>query len=109
MRGLRFRGDSLDQLRGFPPEPRREIGYNLQRVQCGDLPHDWKAMPDVGKGVREIRIKDDGNAYRAIYTAKFDGVVYVLFCFEKKSAKTPKRVVDAVRSRLRELKKELGK
>jgi phage-related protein len=45
-----------------------------------------------------------GNAYRAVYTVRFAGAVYVLHCFEKKSKRgieTPKREMDLIRARLK--------
>lgn len=38
----------------FPAEPRREVGYQLYRVQRGLLPDDWKPMGTVGTGVVEM-------------------------------------------------------
>jgi len=43
-------GDSLDRLRKFPAEPKREAGYQLERVQAGKEPADFKPMPSVGLG-----------------------------------------------------------
>jgi phage-related protein len=51
-----FHGDSLDRLRGFPSDARREAGHELYQVQKGRDPGDWKPMPTIGAGVREIRI-----------------------------------------------------
>lgn len=68
---IRFKGDSLKQIKAFPPDARRETGYQLDLVQQGLDPTDWKPMPSIGKGVREIRVSDGGNAFRTIYIAKF--------------------------------------
>lgn len=46
-------GSSLDEVRGFPDEARREAGYQLRRVQHGLMPNDWKPMSSVGAGVCE--------------------------------------------------------
>jgi phage-related protein len=80
-------GDSLERLREFPADARRDAGYQLERVQAGDLPMDWKAMPSVGLGVNELRIRA-GGAFRVIYLARFAEAVYVLHAFQKKSRKT---------------------
>jgi phage-related protein len=88
----------------FPQAARREAGYQLDRVQHGREPDDWKPMSTVGRGVREIRIHDAAGAFRVLYVAKFDDAVYVLHCFQKKSkrgAKTPTRELDLIKSRLR--------
>ena len=45
-------------------------------------------MPSIGAGVREIRVRDEGEAWRAIYVAKLPEAVYVLHCFQKKTRKT---------------------
>src|SRR5438445_3979355 len=66
MRPLRFLGDSLKCLRDFPEGPRHDAGYQLDKVQRGDQPDDFKAMPSIGKGVEEIRVSDSSGAYRVI-------------------------------------------
>lgn len=70
MRPIRFLGSSLDDLRHFPADARQEAGYQLDKVQHGMEPTDWKPMKTVGAGVKEIRIKDDAGAFRVIYLAK---------------------------------------
>ena len=60
-------------------------------------------MSSIGSGVREIRIKEDGGAYRVIYLASLKDAVYVLHCFVKKSERTPKPDIDLAKGRLREL------
>lgn len=83
-----FLGSALADLRAFPPEVRREAGHQLDLVQRGRAPDDWKPMPTVGAGVQEIRIREAGGAFRVIYLAKLADAVYVLHCFQKKSQKT---------------------
>jgi len=106
MKPIEFLGDSLDCLREFPKLARREAGFQLDRVQRGLEPFDWKPMTPVGAGVREIRVRDDSEAYRVLYVAKFEDAVYVLHCFQKKSQATPKRDIDLAEKRYRELLKE---
>jgi phage-related protein len=65
-------------------------------------------MKNAGPGVREIRIRDATGAFRVIYVAKFSDAVYVLHCFQKKTQKTGKIDLDLVKSRYRDLMKELG-
>ena len=55
---VEFRGSSLDDLRSFPLPARREAGHQLDQVQNGQEPDDWKPMNTVGQGVKEIRIWD---------------------------------------------------
>jgi phage-related protein len=104
---VEFRGSSLDDLSAFPVPARREAGYQLDQVQQGHEPDDWKPMPRIGSGVREIRIRDAAGAFRVIYVAKFADAVYVLHCFKKKTQKMSKADVDLVEKRYRDLMKEL--
>jgi phage-related protein len=39
----------------FPLSARREAGHQLDQVQNGQEPDDWKPMNTVGQGVKEIR------------------------------------------------------
>ena len=64
---MRFVGDSLQCLREFPDEARHDAGYQLDKVQRGEQPDDFKPMGSIGKGVEEIRVTDDSGAYRVIY------------------------------------------
>jgi phage-related protein len=107
MKKVEFRGNSLDDLRMFPEEARREAGYQIDRVQKGSKPNDFKPMATVGKSVYEIRVRDQSGAFRVIYLAKFEKYVYVLHCFQKKTERTAKRDIDLAKSRLRELEEEL--
>ena len=68
---LAFCGSSLDDLRRFPAGARREAGFQLDLVQNGRDPDDWKPMSTIGQGVREIRVRDGAGAFRVIYVAKF--------------------------------------
>jgi phage-related protein len=105
---VEFRGSALDDLRTFPEAVRREAGYQLDRVQHGREPDDWKPMNTVGRGVREIRIRDAAGAFRVLYVAKFDDAVYVLHCFQKKMQRTSKADLNLAAQRYRDLLKELG-
>ncbi len=62
--------------------------YEVYLVQQGQEPSDWKPMPAVGPGVREIRIHSEGE-YRVFYVASFAEGVYVLHSFQKKTQRTP--------------------
>lgn len=105
---VEFRGSSLDDLRSFPLTARREAGHQLDQVQHGLEPDDWKPMNTVGQGVKEIRIRDTAGAFRIIYVAKFADAVYVLHSFQKKTAKTSKSDLDLATRRYHDLRKELG-
>jgi len=101
---LRWIGSSLEDLRQFPKEPRRKIGYALHFAQRGDKHPSAKPLKGFGSaGVLEIVEDHDGSTYRAVYAVKFAGVVYVLHAFQKKSKKgiqTPKHEMDLVKRRL---------
>jgi len=99
-----FHGDSLDRLRDFPQDARREAGHELYQVQKGLDPSDWKPMPTIGAGVREIRIRDGLGAYRVIYIATLADAIHVLHVFQKKSQKTAQRDLALAAARLRALK-----
>jgi len=104
---VEFRGSTLDDLRAFPISARREAGHQIDLVQQGGEPENWKSMTTVGQGVREIRIRDEVGAYRVIYVAKFADAVYVLHCFQKKTQKTSKADIDMAAKRYRDLLKEI--
>lgn len=106
MRPVRFIGDSLRSLRGFPDEARQDAGYQIDKVQCGEQPDDFKPMPSIGNGVEEIRIWDDSGAFRVIYTARLAEAVYVLHAFQKKTQATPKRDIELARERFAQLMRD---
>jgi phage-related protein len=104
MKQLRWLGGSYDRLRKFPKEAMREAGYQLNQVQGGKPPDDWRPMTTVGIGVIEIRIHNP-NEHRIVYIAKFAEAVYVLHAFEKKTQRTAERDLKIARRAYAELKK----
>ena len=105
MKPVVFLGDSLDRLREFPERPRRDAGFQLDRVQRGHEPDDWKPMTSVGPGVREIRVRDATGAFRVIYIASFAEAVFVLHAFQKKTQQTLKRDIALAQARFKQLKR----
>jgi len=103
MKDIEFLGNSLDDLRSFPAIAKRLCGFELFKVQEGREPSDWKPMPTVGPSVREIRVRERSGAYRVIYLATLKDAVFVLHCFAKKSAKTPRDDLDIAKMRYKEL------
>jgi phage-related protein len=101
-KALKFVGSSLDDLRNFPEEARRVAGFELRAIQNGMEPRDWKIMPTIGSGVKEIRIHVLGE-WRIIYVAKLLDAVYVLHAFQKKGAKTNKNDIELARTRLQRI------
>ncbi|KWF29796.1 type II toxin-antitoxin system RelE/ParE family toxin [Burkholderia pseudomultivorans] len=98
-----FVGSALADLRDFPPPARREAGHQIDQVQRGHEPDDWKPMRTIGPGVREIRIRDASGAFRIVYVATFAEAVYVLHCFRKQSARTSRPDVELAARRYRAL------
>ena len=96
-------GSSQEDLKEFPTEVQRTIGYALYVAQLGEK--HQKAKPLKGlPGVLEVRTEHAGSAYRAIYTAKIGDVIYVLHAFQKKSKRgigTPKKEIERIKQRLK--------
>jgi phage-related protein len=95
-------GSSRDDVRAFPEDARRVAGFQLRRVQQGLDPNDWRPMPTIGQGVREIRVHGTLE-HRVVYIAKFTEAVYVLHAFEKRSRRTPARDAALTRQRFQQL------
>lgn len=87
MKPIAFLGSSLDDLREFPNTARSEAGYQLDRVQHGLEPSDFKPMPTIGKGVWEIRITDEAGQFRVIYIAKLKDAVLCAALLSKENSK----------------------
>ena len=103
MAKLFFVGSSLEDIRSFPKAAREKIGYDLHRVENGLDPQDWKPMQTIGRGVREIRIRDASGAYGVIYVTTIGTSVYVLHAFNKKAQKTSQRDIDLAKQRLKDI------
>lgn len=103
MKPVTFLGDSLDTIRAFPQGVRREAGFQLDKVQRGLTPDNWKPVKTVGPGVREIRIREEAGAFRVIYIATLAEAVYVLHAFQKKTEKTGRADLELTRKRFRDL------
>jgi phage-related protein len=99
-------GPARRELRDFPLLARRQAGADLNLVQDGLEPGDWKPMEGIGPGAREIRVRTfDGGTlqHRVIYVAKFSEAVYVLHAFEKKTAQTPPHHIEVAAVRYRQM------
>ena len=108
LKPIEFLGDSRRILAAFPAEARRTAGFQLDRVQRGLEPVDWKPLRAVGSGVLELRVHDSRGAFRVVYVAKFADAVYVLHAFQKKSRKTSSLDVALVRARYTRLTRNRG-
>ena len=102
MKEVRWLGDARAVVGGFPRGTRLKLGRELTRVQLGADPKHGKRLPQVGRGVQEIRIADSKEAYRVIYVASIGTRVFVLHAFHKKSKQgieTPKTDIELARRR----------
>jgi len=107
---VRWIGRSLEDLRRFPEDVRRRVGVALWEAQLGAKAGYAKPLKGFGSaGVLEIVDDFDGNSYRAVYTVRFAGMVYVLHAFQKKSKKgieTPKPELHLIEQRLKRAKED---
>jgi phage-related protein len=105
-------GSSKKDLKGFPLEVRRTTGFALFQAQAGGKHVDAKPLKGFGgAGVLEVVADQEGSTFRAVYTVKFAGAVYVLHAFQKKSkkgGKTPKAEPDLIRKRLKVAEEHYG-
>ncbi|EOI6581639.1 type II toxin-antitoxin system RelE/ParE family toxin [Yersinia enterocolitica] len=92
-------GSSFEDLMVFPTDARKDVGYQLHKIQHGIETEDWKPFSDVGSGVNEIRVRDTNGIYRVMYVAKFDEAIYVLHSFQKKTRQTSKLDKDIAKVR----------
>lgn len=106
---IEFEGDSLDVIRELPSDAMDSVGYQLDRVQQGKEPNDWKPMATIGPGVKEIRVQEESGAFRVFYVATFPEAIYVLHVFTKKTQQTEKRHIDLAKERFKNLKKDRSK
>ena len=106
LRDLVWVGSSLRDYRDFPEAVKDDMGYALFRAQQGKEHPSTKALKGFGgRGVLELVAAHDGNAYRAVYTVRFETALYVLHAFQKKSktaAATPKKEIELIKKRLRD-------
>ena len=102
---LEWVGRALDELLALPAPVRRSMGFALRFAQAGIKADSVKALKGFkGAGVLEVVEDYDGNTYRAVYTVKLAGIVYVLHCFQKKSKSgiaTPQPTIELIHQRFR--------
>lgn len=105
MKPLHWIGSSLRDVKEFPEDVRRQVGFALYMAERGD--RAMNVVPLLGFGgamVLETVIDSDRSTYRAVYTVKFSNAIYVLHAFQKKSVRgiaTPKPDMDLIRTRLK--------
>lgn len=110
LKPVRWVGSSRKDLRSFPPVVRLEIGYALYAAQKGETDPGAKPLKGFGgRGVLEIVSNHRGDTWRSVYTVRFEGAVYVLHAFQKKSKSgvaTPKMELDLIRGRLADAERD---
>jgi phage-related protein len=102
-----FEGNSREIIRSFPKNVRAQLGADLDRVQSGERPLDFRPMGAVLPGVSELRDEDQDFWYRVLYV-RLEGAVYILHCFTKKTNKTSVNDIKIARARLSALKERLA-
>jgi phage-related protein len=109
---VRWVGGSLENLRAFPEAVRQRVGGALWEAQLGrKAPYAKPLRGFGGAGVLEVVDDFDGDTYRAVYTVRFAGVVYVLHAFQKKSKRglaTPRGELNLIERRLRRAREDHG-
>ena len=103
MKALKFVGTAREDVRAFPVPARQAAGFQLYQVQRGLDPDDWRPMPRIGPGVREIRLHEAGE-FRVVYIAQWAEAIYVLHAFQKKSRQTSRHDLELARVRLRQIR-----
>jgi len=105
-RPVEFIASAEDDLAAMPDEVKSVFGFAIFQAELGLKHPDAKPLKGFGgAGVLEVVDDHQGNTYRAVYTVKYAGVIYVLHAFQKKSkkgAKTDKRDIDLIKARLKD-------
>jgi phage-related protein len=101
---LHWLASAKKDYQGFPEEVQSEMGYALGLAQLGARHPHAKPWKGEGPGIFEVVEDHRGDTYRAVYTVRFAGVVYVLHAFQKKSKsgiKTPQEDIKLISERLK--------
>lgn len=104
---IEWRDSALEDLKRFPIDAVKHFGYELDLIQQGHEPSDYKVMRNLGSGVTELRKKMPDGTFRIVYVAKFERAVFVLHSFQKKTEKTAKQDLAVIKRRYQALIQEL--
>ena len=102
MKKIFWLGSSYGDLLEFSRPAKQNAGFNLDKLQRGQEPQDWKPMTSIGKGVKELRIHCE-NEYRVIYLAQRTEGIYVLHSFVKKTEQTSLKDRELAKKRFKEI------
>ena len=107
---IKWIGSAKRDLDAMPEDVKDVFGHAIDLAQAGGRHQDAKAMTGFGSaGVLEVVEDFRGDTFRAVYTLKFAGWVYVVHCFQKKSKsgiKTPKEDLALINARLKAAKQD---
>jgi phage-related protein len=96
---------ALKEVKSFPEDIRKELGYLIFKLQIGEslsMPHS-RSMPSVAKGCCELRVKDSDGIYRVFYYLKVKGGVLIFHAFQKKEQKTAQKDIDLGKKNLKDM------
>lgn len=108
MNKVEWNSNTLKEVKKFPEDIRRELGYLIYQLQIGKqlaMPLS-RSMPSLGKGCHELRVKDSDGIYRVFYILKVEGKVIIFHAFQKKTQKTSQKDIDLGKKNLKELLNE---
>jgi phage-related protein len=105
LKDVHWHGDSLDVVREFPRTVRIDVGSEIYLLQLGRPPLHSKPISSVGRGVWEIRVKDESGAFRVFFIVRRNDGIHVLHAFQKKAQKTRKSDIELGKSRLKDYNK----
>lgn len=105
MKECEFLGDSKKIITSFPNGAKAEMLHQIEKLLHGLEPSDWKVVHGVGAGVKEIRIRNDKNQYRAVYVAHRGNTVYILHAFKKSKSDMSSRDFKTIQLRYKEIPK----
>ena len=104
LRPVEWVGSTRQNLKAFPADVQDHIGFAIYQAQAGLKHRDAKSLKGLGAGVLEVVSRYGGETYRAVYTVRYEGAIYVLHAFQKKARKgiaTPKQDIDLIKHRLK--------
>jgi phage-related protein len=105
MKPIAWIGSSKADLIAFPADARRQAGYELDKVQRGEAPDDWRPMKTIGPGAVEIRIFEASGVFRVIYVANIGDKIHVLHCLQKKGQKTRRKDLALAKQRFQSIRR----
>jgi len=106
LKDVHWHGDSLDVIREFPRTARVDIGNELYLLQLGEKPLHSRPFASIGRGVWEIRVRDEIGAFRVFFIVRRRDGIHVLHAFQKKTQSTRKSDIELGKSRYRNLQRK---